>query len=357
MKQEFVIINGRAYSPITGLPVDEADISTAVKEQSTGSKKHNIARQKSARGTAVRSMHRAQTQRATTLNRRHVKRPDATPLATRAKKPVSHIIETKQHVAVQRFAEKPVVAPEKKTAAMQSIDRPAQTHPVVRRAKSRQIDISRPQKQRLERTQIATSQTPLQQKKQSATTVKTALKPATVLKNEAISEALAREIPTEKPRRQKKTRGRFGRWVSFASAGVAIMLLGGYFTYLSMPNISIRVAAVQSGIDAKYPGYSPNGYSLRGPIAFKDGEVTMKFAYISSDLQYTLTQQKSSWDSSAVKEYVTEKSGSPTTTTVDGLTLYTSDTETTWVNGGILYQINGDAVLSGEQIRKIATSL
>ena len=84
----------------------------------------------------------------------------------------------------------------------------------------------------------------------------------------------------------------------------------------------------------------------------------MKFAYVDSDLQYTLTQQESTWDSSAVKEHLVEKTGnSPTTTTVDGLALYTSGSETTWVNGGILYQINGDAILSGEQIRKIATSM
>ena len=84
----------------------------------------------------------------------------------------------------------------------------------------------------------------------------------------------------------------------------------------------------------------------------------MIFAYVCSDLQYTVRQEKSSWDSSAVKEYITEKSGTaPATTTVDGLTLYTSGAETSWVNGGILYRIEGDAVLSGEQIRKIATSM
>ena len=351
VKQEFVIINGRAYSPVTGMPIEGVDATSAAHTSTTSEK--DTKQESRQRGAAVYTIHRSQTQHATTLNRRHVKRPTPKPLETHSKNAAKvHATQTPQHVAVQRFA-----TPAKKhQTPVRSIDRPAQTHPVMRRAKTRQLDIAQPRKQRLERTQIITSQVPLQQKKHS-TPVKTALKPASILKNEAISDALAREITAEKPRRQKKTRGRFGRWLSLASAGAAVMLLGGYFTYLSMPNISIRVAAVQSGIDAKYPGYSPDGYSLRGPIAFKDGEVTMKFAYVGSDLQYTLTQQKSSWDSSAVKEYVTEQSGTPTTTTVDGLTLYTSGTETTWVNGGILYQINGDAVLSGEQIRKIATSM
>ena len=135
------------------------------------------------------------------------------------------------------------------------------------------------------------------------------------------------------------------------------MLLGGYLTYLSMPNISIKMAAVQSGINAKYPGYKPDGYALNGPIKFKSGEVSMKYAYADGSSEYTLTQQKSNWDSAAVKEYFTEKSKSPTTTMVDGLTIYSSGKNAVWVNGGILYQITGSANLSNEQIQKIATSL
>ena len=348
MKQDFVIINGRAYSPVTGLPVEEVATTSAEHVAPIQVQTHKTVKQ---RGTAVGSLHKANTQHATTLNRRHVKQPQAKPLASRVKK-TSHSIDTPQHVAVRRFSTKPVAQPVTSSTA-RTIDRPAEQHPVVRRAAAQPIAVKQPRAQRLAQTQAVTSQTPLQ--KQSTNL---ALKPASVLKNEAISEALAREIAPQPSRRQKKQRRSVGRWVSLASTGVAVMLLGGYFTYLSMPNISVRVAAVQSGIDAKYPGYAPNGYSLRGPIAFKDGEVTMKFAYVGSDLQYTVRQEKSSWDSSAVKEYITEKSGTaPATTTVDGLTLYTSGAETSWVNGGILYRIEGDAVLSGEQIRKIATSM
>ena len=354
MKQEFVIINGRAYSPITGLPVENADPATLAQPKKADKAVTSDA--KHQRGATVKTIHKSHTQHATTLNRRHVKRPTARPLASRTKQTTQQTTAVKNS-NVNRFAQKPITTvAQKPKPIVNHIDRPAQNHPVAQRAKSRQIDISQPRKQRLERAQIATSKTPLQPKNQTPI-AKTALKPASVLKNEAISEALAREVVSQKPHRQKKSRSSFGKWISFASAGMAVMLLGGYFTYLSMPNISVRVAAVQSGIDAKYPGYSPNGYSLRGPIAFKDGEVTMKFAYVSSDLEYTVTQQKSSWDSSAVKDFVTENSGAPTITTVDGLTLYTSGSQTTWVNGGILYQIDGDAVLSGEQIRKIATSM
>ena len=149
----------------------------------------------------------------------------------------------------------------------------------------------------------------------------------------------------------------WGRRLSIAGAMVALLAFGGYLTYLSMPNISIKMAAVQSGINAKYPGYKPDGYALNGPIKFKSGEVSMKYAYADGSSEYTLTQQKSNWDSAAVKEYFTEKSKSPTTTMVDGLTIYSSGKNAVWVNGGILYQITGSANLSNEQIQKIATSL
>lgn len=184
----------------------------------------------------------------------------------------------------------------------------------------------------------------------------TAPKPAKVLKDEAIESALRNATPNHKPHRAKRTRSKLSYWLSTASVGIAVMILGGYLTYLSMPNISIRIAAVQSGIDAKYPGYRPNGYTLSGPIAVKSGEVTMRFAYAGNNQSYTITQQKSNWDSNAVKEYVSQE-GTPTTTSVNGLTIFTNNNKTTWTNGGILYQIDSNAPLSNEQIARIATSL
>ena len=117
------------------------------------------------------------------------------------------------------------------------------------------------------------------------------------------------------------------------------------------------MAAVQSGIDAKYPGYKPDGYALNGPIKFKSGEVSMKYAYADGSSGYTITQQKSGWNSSAVKEFFSEKHKNPNTTMIDGLTIYSGGKEAAWVNGVILYQISGDANLSSSQIEKIATSL
>lgn len=138
-----------------------------------------------------------------------------------------------------------------------------------------------------------------------------------------------------------------------------MLLLGAYFTYLTMPQLSIRVAASQAGIEATYPGYRPNGYTLSGPIAYSDDQVRMKFVANAGPHSFTINQTKSSLDSLAVLEnYVQPKAGNNyITNREDGLTIYTYDTSATWVDRGIMYTISGDAPLSNEQIRHIAVSM
>lgn len=143
------------------------------------------------------------------------------------------------------------------------------------------------------------------------------------------------------------------------SASFALILLAGYFTYLNMPSLSVRVAAAQAGVNASYPGYHPDGYSINGPVAYSQGAVSMKFASNGGPQSFTVNQTKSSWDSSAVLEnYVKQKAGnSYIQHNEQGLTVYVFGDNAAWVNGGILYTINGNAPLSSEQILHIATSM
>lgn len=230
---------------------------------------------------------------------------------------------------ITKFAPHPSGA---KTQAKRFSDIGPVTHPMVARANSHLASKHRP--------------------------VVTAPKPATIIKEEAIQEALQKapaRNETEKQPKQKK----YPRTLSLASAGLALLLLGGYFTYLNMPSLSVRVAAAQAGINASYPEYRPDGYSLRGPVAYNQNEVMMKFAANAGPQNFTVTQAKSSWDSSAVLDnYVKQKAGDNYITYNErGLTIYTFDGNAAWVNGGILYTINGDAPLSTDQIRRIATSM
>ena len=338
--KNYVIINGRAYNTITGMVMDDIDVKeTEIK------KEQSISR----RGTSVSNIHAAHVQKSSTLNRRHVKMPQRTPLAA---KPQKARVDVKQHVAVKKFSTPITSKPAPQKIA---INRPAETHPVTRRAQQRPLSVDT--KLRKERQPLVMNNNPLvataPQKIEKPIVAKTSKQ----LKNEAIEKALSNEIISNKKARRRQKKGGTLRWLNTFSVGFAVMLLGGYLTYLSMPNISIKMAAVQSGIDAKYPGYKPDGYALNGPIKFKSGEVSMKYAYADGSSGYTITQQKSGWNSSAVKEFFSEKHKNPNTTMIDGLTIYSGGKEAAWVNGGILYQISGDANLSSSQIEKIATSL
>ena len=339
--KNYVVINGRAYNTITGLVMNDIDVKeTEIKKEQSISK----------RGTSVSNIHAAHVQKSNTLNRRHVKMPQRTPLAT---KPQKARVDVKQHIAVKKFSTSIVSKPAPQKIA---INRPAEAHPVTRRAQQRPLSVNTKLRKERQPLAMAMNNNPLvavaPQKIE-----KPATKTAHQLKNEAIEKALSNEIISNKKARRRQKKGGALRWLNTFSVGFAVMLLGGYLTYLSMPNISIKMAAVQSGIDAKYPGYKPDGYALNGPIKFKSGEVSMKYAYADGSSEYTITQQKSGWNSSAVKEFFSEKHKNPNTTMIDGLTIYSGGKEAAWVNGGILYQISGDANLSSSQIEKIATSL
>lgn len=185
--------------------------------------------------------------------------------------------------------------------------------------------------------------------------------PARVLKNQAIDEALAKAPAhgSRKPVKSHRPRSRHTRRLGLVTGSLAILLFGAYFTYLSMPVLSTRVAAAQAGINASYPGYHPDGYSLNGPVAYSQGHVSMRFASNGGGQQFTLAQTHSDWDSGALlTDYVQPKAGdSFTSNRSGGLTIYTFGDDAAWVNGGILYTISGNASLTPQQISRIASSM
>ena len=324
MSQKIVTINGRRYDAHTGLPLADMPSSpskttaqTPIQPETPQAHPHHVQHS--------RLVH-ASMQKSQTLNRQAVKNPRAGQAAV---KPAVH-----RSAAISKFGPKTAAQPTAPNGRIMS-DIGPRNHPTVAAA----------------------------HKKMAASVphhaVKAAPKPSRVIKNEAIKEAL-HKAPTKKEiARTQPKKKRWSRAFSVASASLAIVLLGGYFTYLNMPSLSVKVAAAQAGVDASYPDYRPDGYSLNGPVAFTDGQVSMKFAANAGPQNYTIDQSKSGWDSSAVLDnYVKKKAGDNYITYNErGLTIYTFDGNAAWVNGGVLYTITGDAPLSSDQIRRIATSM
>jgi hypothetical protein len=307
MSERTVTINGMMYDTHTGLPVVKPVSQSEFHPIKTSSKVHPAG-----------AIHRV-AQKSQTLNR-HVVRP------------TSVQAHSHQSPAITKFAQHPAGIHNKSKRVMSDIG--PVTHPMVAKA---------------------------QQKLHTApvTVGKSAPKSSHLIKEEAIAHAIAVAPSHSANTTQSKPAKRYPRVLSIVSASFALLLLGGYFTYLNMPNLSVRVAAAQAGVNASYPAYHPDGYSINGPVAYSQGEVSMKFAANAGPQSFTITQSKSSWDSSALLDnYVTQKSnGNEVTNIVHGVTIYTYNDNAAWVNGGVLYKITGNAPLSSDQILHIATSM
>ncbi len=146
--------------------------------------------------------------------------------------------------------------------------------------------------------------------------------------------------------------------ISACMAVIAIALLG-YLVALNMPDISVRVAAMQTGIEKLYPSYVPSNYRLDGLVKEEAGRVTMNFKR-EDGKKFILMEEKSSWDSAAVlSNYVKKNWGNNYSIAKgQGLTIYISGSNAAWVNGGVFYVITSeDGSLSATDLHDIAVSL
>ena len=146
--------------------------------------------------------------------------------------------------------------------------------------------------------------------------------------------------------------------ISACMAVIAIALLG-YLVALNLPDISVRVAAMQTGIEKLYPSYVPSNYRLDGLVKEEAGRVTMNFKN-EEGKKFILMEEKSSWDSAAVlSNYVKKNWGSDYSIAKgQGLTIYISGSNAVWVNGGVFYMItNEDRSLTATDLHDIAVSL
>lgn len=369
-KQKTIVINGREYDAATGLPVGKTQprVTRQSLRPATPNKQPSTAAKPSAASHTASAIH-SKTQRSRTLNRKFVHkaqtqspRQEATSQAQPIAIKTVHSIKAHPSKRIDGMRTAPALtgsaARTNIAAAKQYASKRIQLQPIAATpaAPSKPVvqAVSAPEPAPIPHPAVTRAHTIQSQKK---TPVIQTLPSASVLKQAAINEAM-QKAPKPSAKQLKKTSYR-SKLLSFASAFSALILFAGYLTYLNVPNLSVRVAAAQAGIDASYPGYRPDGYKLNGPVAFSDGEVRMLFAANTGSSEFTLSQARSNWDSNALLEnYVKDKSeGDYITSQERGITVYSYDGKAAWVSGGILYTIDGDAPLSPQQIRKIATSV
>ncbi|MBQ2660300.1 hypothetical protein IJF86_02705 [Candidatus Saccharibacteria bacterium] len=290
-------------------------------------------------------------QHSSTLNRKYVKRPvistaaAKSPAITSLAKQQSANLKRRQALAAKinrehlaalkakSSAKKPVLAEQK---AVSSAPGEVVRHPVESKVRSR-LALRR------------------------ATPVKSPSLSMKEKKDQAIESALKSVATMEKQGKahRMKNRSFFSVKRVALALGCAVIAVGAiaYFINLSMPDLSVRVAAMQTGIDAVYPSYVPRDYSLASVVS-EVGKITMTFS-TSSGESFTLTEEKSSWDSSALEaNYVKSNFSEYVPIREQGLTLYVSGSDCAWVNGGKVFVINASGNnLSKKQLKSIAVSL
>lgn len=334
MTKNTIVINGKVYDAISGLPAAAPDpLPAEEKAPAAKAPTSHTAHEVHRTPTKAKSVHR-HTQKSQTLRRDLLKAPAKLHHDTVRRKPAVGHVARSPHIT--KFAPHP-----------KPIQRPATQHVSG--------DIAAP-------TPHPIAQRAIQKVEHRKTDgVKPAALSSRELKEHLIAERLA-TVERPKTHEHKAAKKSFFSSVPRASTVIAacfaVVFLGGYLTYISMPSLSMRVAASQAGVDAAYPDYHPDGYRFEGPIAYNTGEVSVRFASNTNDTGYTVKQRNSGWDSQAVLDnLVTKRSDKYLTYSEQGLTIYTYDNNAAWVNGGVLYTVEGDAPLSSEQILRIASSM
>lgn len=138
---------------------------------------------------------------------------------------------------------------------------------------------------------------------------------------------------------------------------VAVLLVSSYLMYSNLPGINLKFAESRAGIAISRPAYSPDGFKLSGSPETETGRVALNFK--KGDSSYTIIQNVSDWDSTALLENkVLKETDDYSAYTDRGLTIYVYSNKAVWVNQGKVNEIDTtNAKLEVEDMVRIAGSM
>lgn len=283
-------------------------------------------------------------QKSTTLNRRYVQKPEAetTAIDSIAKRRADDL-KRRQALADQINRERLAALKQGKSlqesSALAAAEQPSTFTPA-----------SKPLSVTIEKNLKDSGKDERTSKEIRDSAIQKALKAAETV-DDSVSGAITSPIST------KSTFGPKKLILAFGCAALAVGVIA-YFVSTSTPDLSVRVAAMQSGIEASYPSYVPRGYTL-SDIVSEEGKLAMTFSN-SDGSKFELIEEKSAWDNETLESSYVYDTWSTNYTSVreQGITIFISGSDAAWVNGGILYKINANGNnLTKKQIKSIVTSL
>jgi len=122
----------------------------------------------------------------------------------------------------------------------------------------------------------------------------------------------------------------------------------------------MQIASRNVGFTAAIPRYQPTGFGLNKSIQYQPGRVILRYASATDAASnFTITQEKTALDSaSMVNSYLGTTKDRAVEQSSNGRTVYIyNGSNATWVDGGIWYNIQGNAQLSTDQLLRIAASM
>lgn len=181
--------------------------------------------------------------------------------------------------------------------------------------------------------------------------------------NDIFEQALERatshlQAPVKHFKHPKKQRFLSQRRLSISATALLVILLVGFIGVENRANLALRLAATKAGFSASMPGYKPAGFSV-GRLQYSAGNVAINYHSNSDNRAFAITEKPSAWDSTTLRDnFVSTADNQFQTVSVAGRTIYLyGKNNAAWVNGGIMYQVKTDGVLSGKQLSEIAASL
>jgi hypothetical protein len=296
---------------------------------------------------------RRKTQMSTAKNRRSVQRPKKT-MATQENqaKIVPVMINKKRSVVIT-----PMTQAEKQ-GQMRAQEQQEQMQEQMQMQKQEQMQM---QKNMNARQVINVSSVRERMQTQKTNMMDMPVRTAKQIKEDAIEKAMQASVSQPQVRKKHHNqRINFGFKrvaLALACAAAAVFAIV-YFVNLNKPDISLKVAAIQNGIDAIYPKYIPRGYDL-SDITSESGRITLSFKNPTSGDSFVISEEKSAWDSNALFTNYVKPNYSSNYTTIkeQGLTIYIDGSNACWTNGGIVFKlIVKTGSLTKKQITTIATT-
>lgn len=172
----------------------------------------------------------------------------------------------------------------------------------------------------------------------------------------ALANAKSHEQPA--PVKHRKTHSKHRRLLHSVASLTAVLVIGASIMYLNKGSVELQLASVRAGFQASMPNYAPAGFERAGTET-SDGKVAIKFTSPLDKQNFTISQQASSWDSQTLFDSVVASNTNSYQTVLSGgrtIFLYGND-QAAWVDGGILYKLQGNADLTKDQISSIASSM